>query len=201
MLQDCASTSAFWLSAWATTSCTCAAASRTPLRCSRWRLRLGRRRTTRRWRGKSHRKGTKSTILYTKFWTLNTVSHDCVTWCMQKKYIFYMVSVPARALLENEKRKRELAEKEKEKIEKEKEELMERLKQIEEQTKKAQQGGWSLRSYCNEREQGFSDMVLTIRTPSICVSVQSWRSKHRRLWSWSWRGRGLRRKLSGWRRS
>ncbi|XP_068572479.1 moesin-like [Cebidichthys violaceus] len=44
-----------------------------------------------------------------------------------------------RALLENEKRKREVAEKEKEKIEKEKEELMERLKQIEEQTKIAQQ--------------------------------------------------------------
>ncbi|XP_061607506.1 moesin-like isoform X1 [Phyllopteryx taeniolatus] len=44
-----------------------------------------------------------------------------------------------RALLDNEKRKREAAEKEKEKIEKEKEELMERLKQIEEQTKKAQQ--------------------------------------------------------------
>ncbi|NXD22084.1 MOES protein, partial [Spelaeornis formosus] len=43
------------------------------------------------------------------------------------------------ALLENEKKKRELAEKEKEKIEREKEELMERLKQIEEQTKKAQQ--------------------------------------------------------------
>ncbi|XP_031713203.1 moesin a [Anarrhichthys ocellatus] len=43
-----------------------------------------------------------------------------------------------RALLENEKRKREVAEKEKEKIEKEKEELMERLKQIEEQTKIAQ---------------------------------------------------------------
>ena len=61
-----------------------------------------------------------------------------------------------RALLENEKRKREVAEKEKEKIEKEKEELMERLKQIEEQTKKAQQGGWpvsvqgSLFLYCNE---------------------------------------------------
>ncbi|TRZ05545.1 hypothetical protein HGM15179_021562, partial [Zosterops borbonicus] len=44
-----------------------------------------------------------------------------------------------RPLLENEKKKRELAEKEKEKIEREKEELMERLKQIEEQTKKAQQ--------------------------------------------------------------
>lgn len=43
-----------------------------------------------------------------------------------------------RALLENEKRKREVAEKEKEKIEKEKEELMEKLKQIEEQTKIAQ---------------------------------------------------------------
>ncbi|XP_060941662.1 moesin-like isoform X1 [Limanda limanda] len=44
-----------------------------------------------------------------------------------------------RALLENEKRKREVAEKEKEKIEQEKEELIEKLKQIEEQTKKAQQ--------------------------------------------------------------
>ncbi|XP_068186499.1 moesin a [Antennarius striatus] len=44
-----------------------------------------------------------------------------------------------RALLQDEKRKREIAEKEKEKIEREKEELMERLKQIEEQTKKAQQ--------------------------------------------------------------
>uniref|UniRef100_A0A674B1Y1 Moesin a n=1 Tax=Salmo trutta TaxID=8032 RepID=A0A674B1Y1_SALTR len=44
-----------------------------------------------------------------------------------------------RALLENEKKKREVAEKEKEKIEKEKEDLMEKLKQIEEQTKKAQQ--------------------------------------------------------------
>ncbi|KAL1763882.1 Moesin, partial [Sigmodon hispidus] len=44
-----------------------------------------------------------------------------------------------RALLENEKKKHELAEKEKEKIEREKEELMEKLKQIEEQTKKAQQ--------------------------------------------------------------
>lgn len=50
----------------------------------------------------------------------------------------------SRALLENEKKKRELAEKEKEKIEREKEELMEKLKQIEEQTKKAQQGeAWS----------------------------------------------------------
>lgn len=50
--------------------------------------------------------------------------------------------ISTRALLENEKKKRELAEKEKEKIEREKEELMERLKLIEEQTKKAQQGGW-----------------------------------------------------------
>lgn len=58
------------------------------------------------------------------------------------QYILYLVSVSLRALLENEKRKREVAEKEKEKIEKEKEELMERLKQIEEQTKKAQLGGW-----------------------------------------------------------
>lgn len=51
------------------------------------------------------------------------------------------VSFPLRALLENEKKKREMAEKEKEKIEREKEELMEKLRQIEEQTKKAQQGG------------------------------------------------------------
>lgn len=48
-------------------------------------------------------------------------------------------------MLENEKKKRELAEKEKEKIEKEKEELMERLKRIEEQTRKAQQGGEAVR--------------------------------------------------------
>ncbi|KAM3600835.1 uncharacterized protein V6R79_003282 [Siganus canaliculatus] len=44
-----------------------------------------------------------------------------------------------RAMLQDEKRKRELAEKEKEKIEKEKQDLMDKLKQIEEQTKKAQQ--------------------------------------------------------------
>ncbi|NWU58794.1 MOES protein, partial [Dromas ardeola] len=54
---------------------------------------------------------------------------------MERHYDFPLI----RALLENEKKKRELAEKEKEKIEREKEELMERLKQIEEQTKKAQQ--------------------------------------------------------------
>lgn len=54
--------------------------------------------------------------------------------------LFTLRPLSTRALLENEKKKRELAEKEKEKIEKEKEELMERLKQIEEQTKKAQQG-------------------------------------------------------------
>lgn len=45
-----------------------------------------------------------------------------------------------RAQLENEKKKRELAEKEKERIEREKEELMERLRQIEEQTQRAQKG-------------------------------------------------------------
>lgn len=45
-----------------------------------------------------------------------------------------------RAQLENEKKKREIAEKEKERIEREKEELMERLRQIEEQTMKAQKG-------------------------------------------------------------
>ncbi|VTJ90696.1 Hypothetical predicted protein [Marmota monax] len=43
------------------------------------------------------------------------------------------------ALLENKKKKQEMAEKEKEKIEQEKEEQREKLKQIEEQTKKAQQ--------------------------------------------------------------
>lgn len=50
------------------------------------------------------------------------------------------LSVCFRAMLEDERKKREQAEKEKEKIEKEKEELMERLKVIEEQTRKAQQG-------------------------------------------------------------
>ncbi|CAL8281625.1 unnamed protein product [Arctogadus glacialis] len=44
-----------------------------------------------------------------------------------------------RAMLQDEKRKREVAEKEKEKIVKEKEELMERLRQIEDQTRRAQQ--------------------------------------------------------------
>lgn len=45
-----------------------------------------------------------------------------------------------RALLENEKKRRENAEKETEKIARETLELMERLRQIEEQTKKAQEG-------------------------------------------------------------
>lgn len=45
-----------------------------------------------------------------------------------------------RAQLENEKKKRELAEKEKERIEREKDELIERLRQIEEQTARAQRG-------------------------------------------------------------
>lgn len=45
-----------------------------------------------------------------------------------------------RALLENEKKKRQNAEKETEKIARETMELMERLRQIEEQTKKAQDG-------------------------------------------------------------
>lgn len=54
--------------------------------------------------------------------------------------LFTLWPLSTRALLENEKKKRELAEKEKEKIEKEKEDLIEKLKQIEEQTKKAQQG-------------------------------------------------------------
>nr|XP_023698765.1 moesin-like isoform X2 [Paramormyrops kingsleyae] len=44
-----------------------------------------------------------------------------------------------RALLQNEKKKREIAEKEKEKIEREKEELRERMIQSEEQTRKAQE--------------------------------------------------------------
>lgn len=64
--------------------------------------------------------------------------------CVREPSNLSFFSVSIRALLENEKRKRELAEKEKEKIEREKEELIERLKQIEEQTKKAQQGGCSV---------------------------------------------------------
>lgn len=62
--------------------------------------------------------------------------------CIHVASLFCLIpsfSFPS-ALLENEKKKREMAEKEKEKIEREKEELMEKLKQIEEQTKKAQQG-------------------------------------------------------------
>lgn len=55
----------------------------------------------------------------------------------------HVIAKPARAQLENEKKKREHAEKEKERIEREKEELMERLKQIEEQTMRAQQGLYS----------------------------------------------------------
>jgi succinate dehydrogenase/fumarate reductase-like Fe-S protein len=61
---------------------------------------------------------------------------DCTQPCYPVSPLLFFSS----ALLENEKKKRELAEKEKEKIEREKEELMEKLKQIEEQTKKAQQG-------------------------------------------------------------
>ena len=61
--------------------------------------------------------------------------HFCII-----QYLLFTLTT-TRALLENEKRKREVAEKEKEKIEKEKEDLMVRLRQIEEQTKKAQEGG------------------------------------------------------------
>lgn len=52
-------------------------------------------------------------------------------------FVFFPV---CRAQLENEKKKRELAEKEKERIEREKDELIERLRQIEEQTARAQRG-------------------------------------------------------------
>lgn len=47
-----ASTSASWLCAWVTTSCTCVAESLTPLKCNRWRPRLKRRNLLRRTRGK-----------------------------------------------------------------------------------------------------------------------------------------------------
>lgn len=59
--------------------------------------------------------------------------------CQERTCLIHL-SVCFRAMLEDERKKREQAEKEKEKIEKEKEELMERLKVIEEQTRKAQQG-------------------------------------------------------------
>lgn len=52
----------------------------------------------------------------------------------------FLMHVNFRALLENEKKRRENAEKETEKIARETMELMERLRQIEEQTKKAQEG-------------------------------------------------------------
>lgn len=76
-------------------------------------------------------------------------------------YFLFHPLVLIRALLENEKRKREVAEKEKEKIEKEKEELMERLRQIEEQTKKAQQGGRNF--------QAARMFVFLLILPQICV--------------------------------
>lgn len=60
--------------------------------------------------------------------------------CQEGHVLLIHLSVCFRAMLEDERKKREQAEKEKEKIEKEKEELMERLKVIEEQTRKAQQG-------------------------------------------------------------
>ncbi|XP_064205631.1 moesin a [Anguilla rostrata] len=90
-----------------------------------------------------------------------------------------------RALLENEKKKREIAEKEKEKIEKEKIELMERLKQIEEQTKKAQQGEpdkWqkkddgvdgiiSMGSATMGFSHDFSSTYLIFKTRLVCLSI------------------------------
>lgn len=53
----------------------------------------------------------------------------------------------SRAQLENEKKMRELAEKEKERIEREKDELIERLRQIEEQTQRAQKGKTALTTW------------------------------------------------------
>lgn len=55
-------------------------------------------------------------------------------------YAGVIICFSVRAQLENEKKKRELAEKEKERIEREKAELIERLRQIEEQTQRAQKG-------------------------------------------------------------
>lgn len=54
--------------------------------------------------------------------------------------VYLCTTLPVRALLESEKKKRENAEKETEKIARETIELMERLRQIEEQTKRAQDG-------------------------------------------------------------
>lgn len=51
MPHVCASTSAFWHCVWVTTSCTWGEESPTPSRCSRWKLKPGRRSTTNRWRG------------------------------------------------------------------------------------------------------------------------------------------------------
>lgn len=47
-----ASTNASWHCAWGIMICTCADASPTPLRCSRWRPKLVRRKTSDKWRGK-----------------------------------------------------------------------------------------------------------------------------------------------------
>ncbi|CAG06674.1 unnamed protein product, partial [Tetraodon nigroviridis] len=57
---------------------------------------------------------------------------------MERACSYVRMCFPPKAQLENEKKKREYAEKEKERIAREKEELMERLRQIEEQTTRAQ---------------------------------------------------------------
>lgn len=80
-----------------------------------------------------------------------------------------LIPISIRALLENEKRKREIAEKEKEKIEKEKEELIERLKQIEEQTKIAQQGRYRLNHYSTKAAWYSPKLLLLILLITIFI--------------------------------
>lgn len=71
-----------------------------------------------------------------------------------------------RALLENEKKRRENAEKETEKIARETMELVERLRQIEEQTKKAQEG-WNYK--CLPRPTNVTLLVYVFKCEACNV--------------------------------
>lgn len=62
----CALISASWPCVWGTTSCTCGAGNPTPSRCSRWRRRPKRRKTTRRWRGETLHQGLFLTVVSRK---------------------------------------------------------------------------------------------------------------------------------------
>lgn len=85
--------------------------------------------------------------------------------------------------MENEKKKRELAEKEKERIEREKDELIERLRQIEEQTQRAQKGMTVYMCSC-----GFFSRFQTIFQMFYVYKLDIHRSINFRLSSFGWWG-------------